>query len=255
MPTPGTGWDVNAKGNANKALRSAWAVALGALALLAGPDWCAAGGTAPESGGAWRLDDFTRTYAPNQVYGQWRARKFRPLFGDGDQFFFQFVDGPSGHYIALKSGRDNSFSLGVEAPFRLQDWPVLEWEWRMIKLPKGGDVRVRERDDQAGSVCVIVNPGLVGFKSLCYLFENDGPKDTPLTSPQREDSKYLILRTAAAGDPVGSWLKERRNALQDYRRVFGAEPGQDAVFGFQIDSNDTHSSAEAHYRNVYLRKP
>jgi hypothetical protein len=223
--------------------------------MMLAPAWLAASGTAGNENGAWRLDDFTRTYAPNQLYGKWKTRKFKPVFGDGNLTFFQFVHGPSGHYIVLKSGSDNSFSLGVEVPFRLQDWPVLEWEWRMMKLPKGGDVRVRERDDQAGSVCIIVNPGLVGFKSLCYLFENDGPKDTPLTSPQRGDSKYLILRTAAAGDPVGSWLKEQRNALQDYRRVFGEEPDREAVFGFQIDSNDTRSSAEAHYRNVYLRKP
>jgi hypothetical protein len=201
----------------------------------------------------WHLDDFTQTYAPNQLPSSWISRKFSPLFGNGDQYFFQFVHKGPEHMIVLKSGSDNSFSVGVDKPFRLQDWPVVEWEWYMVKLPVGGDVRVKERDDQAGCVCIVVNPGLVGFKSLCYLFENDGPKDKPIISTRRDNARYLIIRTAKA-DPIGTWLKERRNALEDYKRVYGAEPDQDAVFGLQIDANDTHTSAEAHYRNIYMRK-
>jgi hypothetical protein len=204
----------------------------------------------------WHLDDFAETHAPREVYGDWTVRKFKPVLGSGDQFFFQFVHNATEHAIVLKSGNDNSFSVGItDKPFHVEDWPVWEWEWKMVRLPKGGDVRVRERDDQAGSVCLIVNPGLIGFKTLCYLFENDGPKDKPIISVQRDDSRYLILRTVKSGDPMGTWLKERRNVLQDYQRLFGKAPEQLAIFGFQIDSNDTKSSAEAHYRNVYLRKP
>ncbi len=223
-----------------------------AVAVLLG---AAGEGPPPAGEPSWRVDDFDRTYPPNEVFGNWKSRKFAPLLSSGDRYFFQFVHQGDDHEIVLKSGRDNSFSVGLESPFRVQDWPVLEWEWRIVKLPRGGDVRVRERDDQAGSICVIVNPGLVGFKSICYLFENGGPKDTPITSAQREDSKYLIVRTAQSGDPTGEWLKERRNVLEDYQRLFGKEPDQEAILGFQIDSNDTHSSAEARYRNVYLRKP
>lgn len=226
------------------------AVLLALAALLGG----AGDGTPPAGVTSWRLDDFDKTYPPNEAFGHWNSRKFAPIFGNGERYFFQFVHRDGDHEIVLKSGRDNSFSVGLQSPFRLQDWPVLEWEWRIVKLPRGGDVRVREQDDQAGAACVIVNPGLVGFESICYLFENDGPKDTPITSTQHEASKYLILRTAKSGDPTGEWLKERRNILQDYKRLFGKEPRQEAIFGFQIDSNDTHSSAEARYRNVYLRK-
>ncbi len=219
------------------------------LALL-----LAAGAARGQQGSPWRLDDFNKTYPPNEVYGKWNARKFSPTFGSGERYFYQFVHNGAEHYLHLESGSDNSFSVGLEVPFRLQDWRTLEWEWRITKLPTQGDVRVRERDDQAGSVCVIVNPGLFGYEAVCYLFENGGPKDTPITSTQRDNVRYLILRTAAAGDPLGQWLKEQRNILQDYKRLFGKEPEQEAVVGFQIDSNDTRSAAEAFYRNIILRK-
>jgi hypothetical protein len=201
-----------------------------------------------------RLDDFERTYPPGETYGKWRVRKIAPLFGSGENQFFQFVhEGPERHYLHLKSGKNNSFSIGVEQEFLLPDWPILEWEWNAAVLPQGGDVRVKERDDQAGSICVIVDPGLTGFDSLCYLWENDGPKDTPITSRKREDSRYLILRTGKA-DGTGHWYKERRDILADYVRVFGRQPEEKAVIGIQIDSDSTNSSGEVFFRNIYRRK-
>ena len=201
-----------------------------------------------------RLDVFSKTYSPNKAIPGWDSRKISPIFGSGDRFFFQFVHkSDQEQYLHLKSGKNNSFSVGSEKRFQLRDWPILEWEWKVTQFPKGGDVRVKKLDDQAGAICVVVNPGLVGFDSLCYLWENDGPKETPITSSKRDDSKYLILRTAKA-DPTGDWVKERRNIFEDYKRLFGREPEKEAVIGVQIDSDDTASSGEAFYRRIYLRK-
>ncbi len=227
----------------------AWAAALCAAAALV----LHVGARAAED--AVRLDNFDRTYPPGEAYGSWDLQKISPLFGSGADTFFQFVNGPGpdGHYIHLRSGRNNSFSLGAKDKFRLQDWPILEWEWKVTRTPKGGDVRVKERDDQAGSMCVIVNPGLTGFDSLCYLWENDGPKEQLIVSTKRDASRYLILRTAKA-DGTGSWYKERRNMLEDYTKVFGKPPSEEAVIGMQIDSDSTESTGEAFYRNIYRRK-
>lgn len=203
---------------------------------------------------AVRLDDFDRTYGPGEEYGKWELQKIAPFFGSGEEQFFQFVHkGDDEHYIHLRSGDNNSFSLGVEQDFRLEDWPILAWEWKVTRLPDGGDVRVKARDDQAGAMCVIVDPGLVGFDSLCYIWENSGPKDEPITSTKRDASRYLILRTAKE-DGSGKWYSERRNILEDYTRVFGKAPRENAIIGIQIDSDSTESSAEAYYRNIYRRK-
>jgi hypothetical protein len=176
--------------------------------------------------------------------------------GSGQRYFFHFVHASAeDHYMHVATGRNNSFTLGTEKAYPLKEWPILEWDWKMVVLPKGGDVRVKERDDQAGSMCVVLNPGLNFDSSLCYLFENDGPKDVPFTGTRKSNAKYLIIRTAAAGDKVGQWLHERRNVYEDYKKIFGREPSMSANVGIQIDSNDTESAAEAMYRNVILRKP
>lgn len=231
------------------ALRVAGVLALGFVALAAMP----AGEGLRAGPDAVRIDDFDRDWPPNGLPDGWELHKIAPFFGNGKDLFFQLRKAGSEYTVHMRSGSDNSYTLGSSKDFRLQDWPVLEWEWKVVITPKGGDVRVKDRDDQAGSICVIVNPGLVGFDSLCYLWENDGPKDTPIKSTKRDASRYLILRTVKE-DGTGKWYSEKRDMLADYVRVFGKQPQDTAVIGMQIDSDSTASKAEVFYRNIYRRK-
>lgn len=201
-----------------------------------------------------RFDDHSKTYGKNDPIPGWDSTKISPFFGSGDKFFFQFVHkSEEEHYLHVASGDDNSFSVGSEKTFMLPDYPILEWEWKITKMPKGGDVRIKDKDDQAGSLCVVVDPGLTGFDSLCYIWENDGPKGAELTSTKRDESKYIILRTPKT-DQLGKWYKEERRVYEDYKKLFGKEPTEKAVIGVQIDSDDTETSAEAFYRRIILRK-
>lgn len=201
-----------------------------------------------------RLDDHTKTYGENDLIPGWDSTKISPIFGSGDKFYFRFVHkSAEEHYLHVASGDNNSFGIGSERTFKLPAYPILEWEWKITKMPKGGDVRVKSKDDQAGSVCVIVDPGLTYDSSLCYLWENDGPVNQELTSTKSDKSKYIILRTPKT-DQLGKWYKEERNIYEDYKRLFKREPDDDAVIGVQIDSDDTETSAEAFYRNFILRK-
>ena len=232
-------------------VRGSWRITQGAPWLAAALLFLALGGA------AWaqdqiRIDDFDKTLEPGALPKGWDSRKFSPTVGSGETFFFQFGNGPE-YTIHLKSGKNNSFTVGRERKFKLKDYPFLEWEWRVTVLPKGGDVRAKAKDDQAGSMCVVHNPGLIGAETLCYIWENKGPDGTELTSTKRDESKYIILRAADA-DETGKWFSERRNIHDDFKRLFGKEPEKDAVIGLQIDSNDTESSAEAFYRNILLKK-
>ena len=213
-------------------------------------------GPAAAAGGTLRLDTFAKTYPPGSLPPDWVTKRFHPFFSNGEVYFYQFVDnGPNDHYLHLRSGSDNSFTVGYEPKFNVKEYPWLEWDWKMITLPKGGDVRWKERDDEAGQMCVVYGLRLTGFDtSLCYLFQEDGPKDTPIASQKQSDAHHLIIRTAKSGDPLGVWLHERRNLLEDYKRVYGHEPSELANLAIQIDSDDTHSSAEAYYRDIVLGK-
>ena len=202
-----------------------------------------------------RLDDFKKNYRPGKIPGKWKARYLLPYFGRGERSFIQFVHkGPGQHYIHLESGKDNWFSLGMDVPFRARDWPVLEWEWKVGKFPKGGDVRIAEKDDQAGAFCFIIGYGTFGYDSaLCYLYENSGPKNKLIIHRKNKNTRFYFLRTREA-DGGKRWYKERRNILTDYREAFGKPPENKGLMVILIDSNTTETAAEIFYRNIYQRK-
>ena len=202
-----------------------------------------------------KLDTFSKTLKPGKLPEGWEAKKFAPVMGSGKDFHFQFVhDSADKHYLHVRSGANNSFSVGAVKEIQLTDWPVLAWDWKITQTPKGGDVRQKKKDDQAGAMCIVIAPSTFGFDSiLCYIFENDGPKETVLTSTKEPTAKYLILRTAKT-DKTGEWYQERRNVLADYKKAFGKTPSKAGVIGVQIDSNDTESSGEAFYKNIELFK-
>jgi hypothetical protein len=58
------------------------------------------------------------------------------------------------------------------------------------------------------------------------------------------------LAAKYVGDPppkdnLNRWLTERRNVYEDYRTVFGEDPVNPQAVIVSIDTNDTHSGAEA----------
>ena len=202
-----------------------------------------------------RLDDFSSSHPPGETPDKWKFKKFKPIFGSGERTFFQFVhQGPERHYIQMASGRNNFFSLIYPREFHLKDWPVLEWEWKVTKLPKGGDVRNKKYDDQAGSLCVIFGLGTFSYdQGLCYFYENAGSKGEIQVHPQADYTRYALLRTGEA-DGIGKWYRERRDLMADYIATFGRPPGQKGLIVMQIDSDSTGTAAEIFYRNLVQRK-
>ena len=54
---------------------------------------------------------------------------------------------------------------------------------------------------------------------------------------------------------LGKWLTERRNVVEDYRKIYGEEPDNPGAVSIAIDSDDTHSTAEAFFGAIVFRKP
>ena len=217
-------------------------------------------GASPPAGGSTRgeakqacerLDTWKQALPPRKTPEGWQSRKFSPIFGSGDRYLYRFDRNAEGPFLHLRAGRDNSFSVGNEREFDITAYRRLRWEWRVTQLPRGGDVRVKAKDDQAGSLCVLFDPQPFGFKSICYVWENAGPIDTPITSTRSEDARYLILHTGTQ-KPFGEWVAQERDVLADYRRLFDADPEDKAIVGISIDANDTRSSAEAYYRRIFF---
>jgi hypothetical protein len=152
--------------------------------------------------------------------------------------------------------KESSYGFKKKVEFSVKDYPYLHWSWQARTLPKGGDFRKRETDDQAGQLYVLFPrfPAKLNTRILGYLWENETPKGTSGTSTAWSKLKCIVLRDKT--DPLGAWYKESRNVYEDYKRLFEEEPPTVGSVAFYINSQHTASGAEILYGPIYFtRKP
>ncbi|MBI4620421.1 MAG: DUF3047 domain-containing protein [Desulfobacterales bacterium] len=159
-----------------------------------------------------------------------------------DNFYLHFVS------------RGSSFGVKKKVEFRIQDFPILNWKWKAGKLPKGGDVREKSSDDQAAQVYIAFPkfPAKVNTQIIGYIWDNEAPRGSIVTSKYWSKLKYIVLRNKT--DKLNQWFKERRNVYEDYKMLFGEEPPEVGGISLYINSQHTKSSAESYFDDVYFTK-
>lgn len=157
----------------------------------------------------------------------------------------------AGHVLHLKS-KGTSTALYKEIALNIAEIQYLNWQWKVIKLPDGGDVRRKETDDQAAQIYVVFPkfPLQVNSRLIGYIWDTNAPKGSTATSHKFSKTKYIIVRSGK--EDVGKWLKEKRNVYADYKMLFGEEPPKVGKIAIMIDSDDTNSSAESFFGDVFL---
>ena len=115
--------------------------------------------------------------------------------------------------------------------------PWLVWEWKPLVLPKGGDVRHPERNDQAGRVMVVFE----GMKGILYVWDTTAPVGTEVRPDELEIFQRVLIVVRSGPRQLRHWSRERRNVSEDYRRIFGEKPRPIKLVGVESHSNDTET--------------
>ncbi|MBS1369087.1 MAG: DUF3047 domain-containing protein [Lentisphaeria bacterium] len=146
--------------------------------------------------------------------------------------------------LHLESDKSSGGLLRILKTVDLNKTPVMRWRWRSLELPKRGDGRDSDRDDQAVGLYLIL-PGFWQKKSLSYHYETETPKG------QWGETSYLcgvvkvtftVLRNET--DTLGEWYVEERNVAEDLKKCYGEIPKEFAI-GIISNSNNTASRAAA----------
>jgi len=166
------------------------------------------------------------------------------------------IETQGGRKVLRAKSQDDSSTISKEAKVNVKDRPILQWSWQAVTLPKGGDARKSATDDQAAQVYVTFPrfPQAVRSRIISYLWDTTAPAGAIFKSEKTSLVTYVVVRSGPAD--VGKWVTESRNVLEDYKKIYGEAPGEDVgAISISIDSNDTHSSAEACFGEILFRKP
>jgi hypothetical protein len=171
------------------------------------------------------------------------------------KYDFRIVSQGGHKVIHLKSQGDSS-TISKEVKVDVKTWPILQWSWQVVALPKGGDARKSATDDEAAQIYVTFPrfPAAVRSRIISYIWDTTAPVGAVFKSEKTGLVTYVVVRSGPA--EAGKWLTESRNVLEDYRKIFGEAPGEDVgVISIGIDSDDVRSSAESYFGEILFRKP
>ena len=167
---------------------------------------------------------------------------------------FTIVEDGGRKVLHLKSKDDGStIAKELKGKITLKETPILEWTWKVTVLPKGGDSRKKETDDQAAQIFVMWErfPKLVRSRIIGYVWDSTAPVGTIAKSEKTGTVTYVVVRSGTA--ELSKWLTERRNLRDDFKQIYGEEPDHPAAISLSIDSNDTHSTSESSFGPIFFR--
>jgi len=167
------------------------------------------------------------------------------------------IEENEGHRVLHLKSRIESSTIRkeIKGKVNLKETPILEWTWKVVVLPTNGDCRKKSADDQAAQLYVVWPrfPEAVRSQIIGYIWDTTAPAGTVVKSGKTGTVTYIVVRSGAAD--LGKWLTERRNVVDDYRKVYGSQPDNPGVISIAIDSDDTTSSAESFFGPILFRKP
>jgi len=167
------------------------------------------------------------------------------------------IEENEGHRVLhLKSKIESSaIRRDIRGRVNLKETPILEWSWKAITLPKNGDCRKKATDDQAAQLYIVWPrfPEAVRSQIIGYIWDSTAPAGSIVKSEKTSTVTYVVMRSGTA--EAGKWITERRNVVEDYQKIYGAQPDNPGYISVAIDSDDTVSSAESFFGAISFRSP
>lgn len=148
--------------------------------------------------------------------------------------------------------RDTAITIGKKIPsWSLEQYPYLEWEWRVEVLPERGNEGDGSRNDSAAGVYVIWDIGFpFHVDGIKYAFSTTLPRGTRLSRRFGHD-QLLVIESGAARR--GTWRRVRVDVRDHHARFFEREePRNPDGIALLTDADATSSAAEAYYANFRL---
>jgi hypothetical protein len=175
-----------------------------------------------------------------------------------------------GHRVLRARGRGAS---GLRHRLHLdpQAVPWMRWSWRTRVVPPGMCVQRTETDDSPARMVVafhgdeldlsmrdravfelvhLITGQRLPYATLMYVWDAQLPVGTVVNYARTSRIRYLVVESGR--ERAGRWLRYERDLVEDFRQVFGEEPGWVDSVGLMTDSDDLKVEVETWYRDIRL---
>lgn len=175
---------------------------------------------------------------------QWKVR------GDEEEAraIYQVAEEGGNHFLYARAN-NQGVQIGLPRQFQPKEFPLLRWRWRVAQLPAGADERSKQTNDSAAGVYVVFGNRVMP-RVIKYVWSSTLPIGVRIDNPLYGRAKVVVLQSGPSG--TDEWQQETVNLYQDYKELFGSEPGEAQGIAVLTDSDSTGGTAEAYYDDFAL---
>jgi hypothetical protein len=173
--------------------------------------------------------------------------------GGHPNYDFTLVDDRGRRALDLKSAGDHS-TIAKEVFIDLDATPIVEWQWKVISQPVAADLRRAATSDATGHLFLIWPrfPELLRSRLIGYVWDPTLPVGSIVRSQKTSLATFVVVRSGGQG--MGEWAEQQRDIVADYRTIFAESVSDLRGVALSIDTNDTHSKAEAMFGRIALTR-
>jgi hypothetical protein len=174
--------------------------------------------------------------------------------------------------VVLRARSENSASgLATRRAVDLEEHPVLEWRWRVDGVLEDGNLRTKAGDDAPARIYVLFDYDDLGLadrlkrlamrafgyddvptRAINYVWSSRVPEGTTL--PNAYIDWIRTVPVESGGERAGTWVRERRDVLADYRCIYGTDPPPVRGVAIATDTDNTDASVTAYYGDIAFRE-
>lgn len=187
------------------------------------------------------LEDFQSFSAGDVPSKGWRARN-----GVAKSLYRIESEGEDRFLKATYTNK--SIQFFKEKEWNIASYPWITWSWRVHEFPRGSDERLGEKNDSAAGFYVVFPGPWFVPRVIKYVWSLNVPVGTVV----RRDERFptIVIRTGEKNK--GQWVQEKRNLLEDYKKLFVEDVKNPKAIGFLTDGNSVNAKPMADYDNIIV---
>ncbi len=228
-----------------------------------------AGSLQAESPSTLHVGAFSRAEAGGPYPDSWKPLTFHKI---DEHTEYSLVE-DDGIVVIKAISRGSSSGLTREVTIDPEQYPIVEWRWKIENVLQKGDVTTRAGDDYPARLYItfaydeskidfldqaqyelarILHGEYPPTGAITYIWESRSPVGTIVPNPYTDRVKMIVIESGEA--KAGQWVAESRNIYEDYQKAFGDEPPPISGVAVMTDTDNTQESAVAYYGDITFKK-
>ena len=129
--------------------------------------------------------------------------------------------------------------------------PIVHWRWK-INSTYGTqlDEQSRDGDDYPARIYFVVKVGPFPWQTLAvnYVWSSSGQVGD--SWPNAYTKKAQMMAIQAGSSNAGRWVTEKRNVVEDFKRLFDVDVGTLDGYAVMVDGDNTGSTGTAWFSDI-----